>query len=108
MTRLPPPPQDFAALKPIVENCAARELLRVASDARTSWCRFNREPRNRFDAPAGQFGVMYAALDLPTAFAEAVLREKPASTGAGLSVPLALSALTTRALCSLRDSVTCA
>jgi hypothetical protein len=101
MTGLPPPPQDFAALKPRVELCAARDLLRVAFDARTSWCRFNREPRNRFDSPDGLFGVMYAAFDLPTAFAEAVLRQKPASTGAGLPVPLALSELTTRTVVQL-------
>lgn len=32
-------------------------------------------PSNRFDAPAGQFGTLYAAEDLAGAFAESLLRK---------------------------------
>jgi hypothetical protein len=48
----------------------------MASRDPASHCRFRREARYRFDSPDRSFGVMYAAFDLATAFAETVLRDK--------------------------------
>ncbi len=39
---------------------------------------FGREGRNRFDAPQGEFGVLYAAESPEGAFVETCIRERPA------------------------------
>ena len=77
MARIQAPPRNFHLLSLIVEDVEPSTLVRMASRDPASHCRFRREARFRFDSPDRSFGVMYAAFDLATAFAETVLRDKP-------------------------------
>jgi len=77
MARIQAPPRNYHLLSLIVEDVEPSTLLRMASRDPASHCRFRREARYRFDSPDRSFGVMYAAFDLATAFAETVLRDKP-------------------------------
>src|ERR1700738_325097 len=77
MARIQAPPRNFHLLSLIVEDVEPGTLLRMASRDPASHCRFGREARYRFDSPDRSFGVMSAAFDLATAFAETVLRDKP-------------------------------
>jgi hypothetical protein len=76
MARIQAPPRNFDLLSLIVDDVEPSTLLRMASRDPASHCRFRREARYRFDSPDRSFGVMYAAFDLATAFAETVLRDK--------------------------------
>jgi hypothetical protein len=78
MTGLPLPPAHLHALRLLIVEVEPRLLLRIAWRDLKSHAAFQRESRNRFDAPDGSFGTLYAAFDLETAFVEAVLRERPA------------------------------
>ena len=59
------------------------QLLRLAFRSKVSQLGFRASANYRFDAPAGEFGVLYAAFDLATAFAETVLRSVPQEIPAG-------------------------
>ena len=50
-------------------------LLRIGPARFPSLVYFGREAHYRFDAPDGSYGVMYAALDFTTCFAEVLLRD---------------------------------
>jgi len=88
MTGIPAPPADFARLHLLLEEISAGALLRLTWRTAAAALAFRHESRFRFDAPTRSFGVMYAAFDLETAFAEAVLRDKPAAAGTLHQVPL--------------------
>jgi hypothetical protein len=77
MARIQAPPRNFDLLSLIVEDVEPGALVRLAWRDPASHCRFRREARYRFDSPDRSFGVMYAAFDLTTAFAETVLRDRP-------------------------------
>jgi RES domain-containing protein len=77
MTGIPSPPAQLPALRLVIVEVEPHTLLRIAWRAPASHATFRRESRNRFDAPDGSFGTLYAAFDLETAFVEAVLRERP-------------------------------
>jgi hypothetical protein len=77
MARIQAPPRNFHLLSLIVEDIDPTALLRIAWKDPASHCHFGRKARYRFDSPDRSFGVMYAALDLATAFAETVLRDQP-------------------------------
>ncbi len=77
MARIQAPPRNFQLLAPITEDVEPTALVRMAGRDPASHCRFRREARFRFDSPDRSFGVMYAAFDLATAFAETVLRDRP-------------------------------
>ena len=61
---------------------------------------FRREARYRFDDPEREFGVLYAAFDLETAFAETVLRDR-AVHSAGPIVPLDYAEIAERVVVQL-------
>lgn len=63
-----------AATLDIAELTVGR-LLRIGPARFPSLVYFSREARYRFDAPDGSYGVMYAALDFTTCFAEVLLRD---------------------------------
>jgi hypothetical protein len=77
MARIQAPPRNFNLLQLITEAVEPSALVRMAWRDPATHCRFGREARYRFDAPDRSFGVMYAAFDVETAFAETVLRDKP-------------------------------
>jgi hypothetical protein len=77
----PPPGFDRADLELV--DVDPGELLRLAFRTKVSQLTFRASARYRFDAPTGEFGVLYAAFDLATAFAETVLRTVPQSIPAG-------------------------
>lgn len=76
MARIQAPPRNFNLLPLITEEVEPSALVRMVRRDPATHCRFEREARYRFDAPDRSFGVMYAAFDLATAFAEGVLRDK--------------------------------
>jgi hypothetical protein len=77
MTGIPSPPAYIDELKLVIETVEPDRLLRIVARDRVSPLRFRRDADYRFNAPDGSFGVLYAAFDLGTAFAEAVLRDRP-------------------------------
>ena len=77
----PPPGFDRTDLELV--DLDPGELLRLAYRAKASQLGFRASARYRFDAPGGEFGVLYAAFDLATAFAETVLRTVPQEIPAG-------------------------
>ena len=80
MARLQAPPRNFHLLSLIVEDVEPAALVRMAWRNPASHCRFGRKARYRFDSPDRSFGVMYAAFDPATAFAETVLHDQPLSS----------------------------
>jgi len=79
---LDPPPRHFALLTPIMREVDPQQLIRIGRQGVGRHepgmpLEFRREGAYRFDAPNGEYGVCYAALDLATAFLEAVLRGMP-------------------------------
>ena len=91
----PLPPKDFAQRKlPLLEMHAAEALVRVHR-LNLDALFFGRSGDNRFDDPAGRFGVCYAAQRLEGAFAETFLR----NVGATL---VSRAALAHRAASTLR------
>ena len=77
------PPKGFDRTDLLSVDVDPAELLRLAFRAKASLLGFRDTARYRFDAPAGEFGVLYAAFDLATAFAETVLRTAPQAIPAG-------------------------
>lgn len=77
------PPSGFERADLVLIDVDPGELLRLAFRTKASQLAFRASARYRFDAPAGEFGVLYAAFDLATAFAETVLRTVPQSIPAG-------------------------
>jgi len=65
VTGHPEPPASFH-LNVVVVRWTWRRIHALARDP----LHFGREPLNRFDAPAGQFGVLYVAKDAHGAFIE--------------------------------------
>jgi hypothetical protein len=76
MARIQAPPRNFHLLSLMVEDVDPTALVRMAWRDPASHCRFGRKALYRFDSPDRSFGVMYAAFDLATAFAETVLRDQ--------------------------------
>ena len=72
--RPPDIPRVNAATLDVAELTVGR-LLRIGPARFPSLVYFGREAQYRFDAPDGSYGVMYAALDFTTCFAEVLLRD---------------------------------
>jgi RES domain len=72
--RPPDVPRVHAATLDVAEQTVAR-LLRIGPSRFPSLVFFGREVQYRFDAPDSSYGVMYAALDFTTCFAEVLLRD---------------------------------
>jgi hypothetical protein len=70
----PLPPSDFERRRLSLELVPAKALLRIHRNAQNP-IHFGKSGRNRFDAPDGEYGVLYAGFDLKTCFAEVFLRE---------------------------------
>jgi hypothetical protein len=100
MTGIAAPSAPFNELKLIIEPVDPKQLLRIAWRDPASHLRFRRDAAYRFDAPDNSFGVLYAAFDLETAFAETVLRDRPMRAGAA-SIPLDYAELEERVVVSL-------
>jgi hypothetical protein len=58
--------------------------------------------RYRFDAPAQQFGVLYAAESFSVCFIETILREQPGKTGGGSRVLVGEAAIAARSVATIR------
>jgi hypothetical protein len=78
MTGIKSPPASFDQITLLTLDIDANTLVRMAWPDPATHCKFRNEMKFRFDAPDGSFGVLYAAFDVATAFAETVLRDKPA------------------------------
>jgi hypothetical protein len=80
MSTLDPPPANLSALKLPMVSVRRRKgaLVRLAWPDPATYGGFRSSAKYRFDAPDGSFGVLYAAFELETAFAESVLRDTPA------------------------------
>lgn len=100
MTGIPSPPAYVDELKLVIEPVDPDRLLRIVGRDFVSPLRFRRDANYRFDAPDGTFGVLYAALDLETAFAETVLRDRPMHA-ATANIPLAFAELEARVVVTL-------
>jgi hypothetical protein len=77
------PPKDFDRVDLTLVEVEPATLLRLAFRAVATHVTFRTSARYRFDAPGGEFGVLYAAFDLATVFCETVLRTTPQLTPAG-------------------------
>jgi hypothetical protein len=66
----PEPPRDVATLRPLLHVVEPDHTWWRIHSVRFGPIHFGREPRNRFDAPAGEFGVLYVADDPRGAFVE--------------------------------------
>jgi hypothetical protein len=87
-------PADFATrrLPTYLLDCAVTPLWRIHRSAHGAiW--FNRPgvsgTRFRFDAPADEFGVLYASPDFSVCMAEAMIRDRFADSGSPLELELA-------------------
>jgi hypothetical protein len=100
MTGIPSPPHNYNSLKLVTESVEARKLVRIAWRDATSHFNFRRSAAYRFDAPDRSFGVLYAAFDFETAFAETVLRQRPMLVGAGM-IPLDYAEIDARVVVAL-------
>jgi hypothetical protein len=81
MSSLPPPPANLHGRKLPLYSLRRRQaaLVRLAWENPATHLLFRRDARYRFDAPDASFGVVYAALDLETAFVETIVRDRPGS-----------------------------
>lgn len=95
------PPKDFDRVELALVEVEPATLLRLAFRAVATQIPFRTSARYRFDAPAGQFGVLYAAFDLATAFSETVLRTTPQLTPAGQEPLLTYEELSRRRVVQL-------
>ena len=77
MATLELPPVDFDKLVLRTVDVDPSDLVRLAWPPRKTHCSFRTDAQYRFDSPDGSFGVLYAAFDLKTAFAESVLHSAP-------------------------------
>jgi hypothetical protein len=96
------PPKGFDRTELDLVDVDPGELLRLAFRARVSQLGFRTSAKYRFDAPGGEFGVLYAAFDLATAFAETVLRTVPQEIPAGEEPLLTYEELARRRVVQLR------
>lgn len=99
MTGIPSPPAYVDVLELVIEAVDPRRLLRIVRRDLVA-LRFRRGAGYRFDAPDGSFGVLYAAFDTETAFAETVLRDRP-MRAASPTILLEFAELETRAVMTL-------
>jgi len=97
------PPKGFERVELVLVEVEPSQLLRLAFRSKASQLGFRATPRYRFDAPAGEFGVLYAAFDLGTAFAETVLRTTPQEIPAGEEPLLTYEELARRRVVQLRS-----
>jgi RES domain len=95
------PPNDFDRVELALVEVEPAALLRLAFRAVATHLPFRTSARYRFDAPAGQFGVLYAAFDLATAFSETVLRTAPQLAPAGQEPLLTYEELSKRRVVQL-------
>ncbi len=102
MAALPPPPEGFGERHLHIEHVDPSALVRLAGPAMRSQFTFRRDARYRFDAPRREFGVLYAAFDLRTAFVESVLRDRPQSRRPAERVVLAQKELERRRVVTYR------
>lgn len=92
---LPDPPASFSTLSLVIEDCT-HDWYRIYEVSRDP-AYFGKTGTNRYDAPAGEFGVMYVAEDPQGAFIETLGRS------GGVRV-LKVSDLKSRALARLHLS----
>lgn len=86
-----PIPIDFVSRKLTIEYLSPEPILRIfktPSGASHAPIYFGKLARNRFDAPAKAFGVIYAAFDLSTCFAETITREGNRSPLRNCGIPV--------------------
>jgi hypothetical protein len=102
MARIQAPPRKFNALALLTEEVDAASLVRLAWDDPSTHCRFTKKARYRFDAPDKSFGVLYAASDVATAFAETVVRDTPKRSGAGAAVVVDYKEIASRCVIALK------
>ena len=95
------PPKDFDRTDLLLIEVEPPALLQLAARPRASHLGFRRSARYRFDAPSSEFGVLYTAFDLATAFAETVLRAAPQDIPAGEEPLLAYEELSRRRVVQL-------
>lgn len=72
-------PIDFANRHIVLKHEDVSKLIRIFRTPPTATPQpvyYSVNARNRFDSPNKSFGVMYAAFDLTTCFAETITREK--------------------------------
>jgi hypothetical protein len=105
MARIQAPPRKFNSLALVTEDVDPASLVRLAWKDPSSHCRFAKKARYRFDAPDQSFGVLYAAFDVTTAFAETVLRDEPKRSTAGAAVVLDYRDVESRYVIALKASV---
>lgn len=90
-----PIPSDFAARKLTIEYLGAEPLLRIfktPARAIPTPIYYGSLGKNRFDSPVKAFGVIYAAFDLSTCFAETITREGNASPLHNCGIPVSSAA----------------
>ncbi len=97
------PPRGFDRTDLVLVDVDPAELLRLALRTKVSQVGFRASAKYRFDAPAGEFGVLYAAFDLATAFAETVLRTVPQEIPAGEEPLLTFEELARRRVVQFRS-----
>src|SRR5579859_7416125 len=83
MTRIQEPPRDFHRLPLVTVDVDPGLLVRMAWADPASHLHFGHRARYRFDAPASEYGTLYAAFDFTTAFVETVLRDAPRQLPSG-------------------------
>ena len=105
MARIQEPPRDFGRLSLVTVEIDPGVLLRVTWADPAHRLSFSRRARYRFDAPAGEYGTLYAAFDFTTAFAETILRNNPRRQPAGGAVILDYKALEQRRVIQLAAGV---
>ena len=105
MSRLPPPPANFGRLSLVTESVDPSQLLRIARTPGTDAFAFRRTALFRFDAPDATFGVLYAAFDFRTAFAETLVRDAPRARPASERIMLELAELQTRVVVPMASGV---
>ena len=72
-------PVDFAHRHIVLKHEDASKLMRIFKTPPSATPKpvyYGMTARNRFDCPTKSFGVMYAAFDLTTCFAETITRER--------------------------------
>jgi hypothetical protein len=72
--RLGKPDADLARHKPLIHVVNAGQSLVRIHNGTLDPVYYGKKKRNRFDAPLGEFGVLYAAADLYGAFIETLPR----------------------------------
>ncbi|MFD2366808.1 RES family NAD+ phosphorylase [Pseudoduganella sp. GCM10020061] len=83
----PLPPADFAKRELPVRSVEAMRLMRIHPRGRDPLFYSRRSactPANRFDAPADEFGVLYASLSFAACMAETLVRDRFAGSVAPL------------------------